>query len=281
MPPMWRSILATVGSNDHIVQLYREPEFLEDALRIWLNQSLEKDGGVLTLTTRESRPRIERALEDHGHHVDHLEEKGRLVMLDVDEFLERFNASGVPDPVVFNEIINQSMKQLRDACGHQPIHAWGEAVETLRRRGQAHEASLLEVLWTEATQAHDFSLLCSYNLDILDLNTHQGMMAELTEAHTHRLVDPYPERLDEAVHHALDELYGEAAARLIWTGHHHHGSLALDPSTGACILEFAISTQTREQVEELFTTTRKHYNAHKNGHKNGHTPQIVTPHTPM
>lgn len=262
---MWRSMLAPNGANNHITQLYREPEFLEEALSIWLTGSLQKGGGALILATQKHRTLIEKVLENKGLDPGELQAKNRLVMLDVDLFLDAFLETGIPDPAAFDAAIEESIQRLRAACGDKKIHAWGEAVEVLRQRNQYNEASLLEELWNEATDIHGFSLLCSYNVDNLDPRTHQGMMAELTGAHTHRFAEPDDLRLNDAVHQAIHELYGEAAASLIWAAHKKPTLPNNKTPIGQRILDHSTRNHSQEQAKRLFDETRKRYETADSG----------------
>ena len=255
---MWRTLLGEAGPGEHITHYYRDRSFLHDALGIWLAAPLRQNGGAVALTTPENWELINTAIRAQGLTSDRLVKQGRLVRLDVDDFLERFLESGRPAHDVFLDMMEPAIEGLREVNGEGQIRAWGEAVEILRQRGETGAAMDLEEMWNQAVERHGFSLLCSYNVDNLEPSTHRQEMIRLTQAHSVLVPEKDYARLNHAVDRALVDIFGDDGACTLWAKMWQEGIFRSHMPTGQTVLSF-FGQHRPAEAESLFGRVKRYF----------------------
>jgi PAS domain S-box-containing protein len=150
----------------HVVQFYRDDEFLIDALSRFIGTALGAGEGAVAIATRSHLEELDFRLAARGLDIAAIRETGRYTTLDAAETLSTFMIGGQLNPDRFFETIGTQIEfarakaEIRDA----PVALFGEMVALLWARGE-HEAAIeLERLWNELGQKHSFHLRCSYSL---------------------------------------------------------------------------------------------------------------------
>lgn len=216
IPRSWRELALDPGSERHVVQLYRDPEFLQDAVASWIHPPLARSGGAVLICAPANARRVREGLAAMGLDPSALEDDGRLLIVDADALMARFIIDGAPRRDLFMSLVRGLITQVRAAPGaSSEVRAWGEMVNLLWQRGQRVAARQLEALWNEAIDRHDVRLLCSYQVDNLSPDTHGEVLRDICEGHSHLIPEADYDALDAALAHALVEFYGEQEAGIV------------------------------------------------------------------
>jgi len=187
----WPDLLAHPG-HEHMVQVYEDPAFLEEAVTAYVAAGLRQGDAVLIIARPESRRRFARALQAQG-----LSSSGAVRMLDADETLDEFMVDGMPEWTAFHRACGGAIAELR--LQHPAVRAYGEMVDILWQRGQRPAAIRLEEFWNELGRLQTFSLLCSYALDPLAPESYGGALESVCRCHRHLIPTRDYTRFNEAV----------------------------------------------------------------------------------
>jgi hypothetical protein len=115
--------------------------------------------------------------------------------------------------------VAQAVARVRDACPRPraAVRAWGEMVNVLWKEGDLPAAQALERHWNDAIARNDLWLLCSYHVANLDEATHRGLLHDLAAGHGQLIPAEDYDGLERAVRAALEEVFGPAEARTLWS----------------------------------------------------------------
>lgn len=172
VPPLFPKIKSAGGSDQgHVVQFYEDDSALLDALAAFVGPALKADAAALVIATQAHREELARRLEAGGIDVAGAAERRLYVALDARETLSAFMVDGMPDPILFEELIVQRIRRAREAAGDENLRlvAFGEMVAILVLNGQPEAALELERLWTMLSKTYSFSLRCAYPMDQFNL----------------------------------------------------------------------------------------------------------------
>ncbi len=212
----WEELLRDPASERHVVQVYRDPSFLVRAVAAWALPPLSGEGGVVLVCTPRHAALVEERLRADGLDAAALRASGRLAVVDAEETLSSFMRDGAPDRAAFLQVASRLAGGVRAACGEgAEVRAWGEMVDLLAKRGQPEAAQRLESLWNEAIDAEGIRLLCSYEMDNLDPETHAGRLARACAGHSQLIPEEDPAAFDLAMSRALADVFGEEEAGLV------------------------------------------------------------------
>lgn len=216
-PPMsfrsWQELVEQPGADRHVVQLYRDESFLQDAVAGWLRPAVTGGGVAIIIGEADHAESVLARLRGLDAPVAQAEAQGRILVLDAEASLARFMTPTGIDAHAFDAFIQDTVTKARAArtAPEGEIRAWGEMVNILWREGRAACAQRLEALWNMAIDAHGFRLLCSYEADHLALDTSRRLH-DMCGGHSQVMAEPDYARFEAAVNDALVEIFGEDEA---------------------------------------------------------------------
>ncbi|HEX6391539.1 MAG TPA: EAL domain-containing protein, partial [Solirubrobacteraceae bacterium] len=119
------------------------------------------DGGAaIVVATPAHRHAFEQALRHSGIDVQAAIDAERYLTFDAAELLARFVVDGVPDALLFEDIVGSVLK--RAGAGSRRVRVYGEMVALLWAAGETAAAIALEGFWNHLAETHEFALLCAY-----------------------------------------------------------------------------------------------------------------------
>ena len=204
----WESQLRAPAPCDHFVQLYQDEAFLARAVFHFLGAGLAKSEAVVIIATPAHNALITDRLAAAGFDVPDLIARRQLVVLEAEQCLGQFMVDGLPDRVAFFTLVKSALDPIR-AAGFATVRLYGEMVDLLWDHNLAGTLEL-EALWGELVAEQGVSLLCAYQIDNFDRNSHQSILHRLCHCHSHVIpVEDY-ERFERAVTRAYADVFGTA-----------------------------------------------------------------------
>jgi hypothetical protein len=242
----WPELLKEPGRCDHIVQLYQDVEFLIEAVTDYISTGLHRGEAALIIATPEHRARFLQELEPA---------EDRLKLLDAEETLARFMASGMPEWKGFHETVGGAIAELR--VQYPAVRAYGELVDVLWQKGQREAALRVEEYLNELATLQTFSMLCAYYLDNLDSQAYGGPLESMCKVHTHLIPVRDYARFDRAVHEAATKvLDGPLAQILLSLSANHRPPTQMPPGQATLLWLRQNMPRTADRVlNELRTTS--------------------------
>jgi signal transduction histidine kinase len=152
------------ATDHHVVQFYEDASFLSDAVVRFLAAGFAAGAPAVVIATEAHRTGFVQRLNERGFDVERARAKGRLVLLDARETLNRFMAGGLPDWSRFKQVIGAVLEQSHRDGGGAQVRAYGEMVDLLWKDGNPQAALLLEEQWNDLGRDYPFSLLCAYEM---------------------------------------------------------------------------------------------------------------------
>jgi len=213
----WRELLRQPRLGDHVVQVYQDDEFLEEAVRGYLCPGLAAGEAAILIAVPEHRARF--ASLDPAAVA-----RGQVLLLDAEETLGTFMREGLPDGHAIHRVIGGAIAKLR--LDYPAVRAYGEMVDVLWQRGSREAAIRLEEQWNELMRLQTFTLLCAYRMDPLDPGSYGGPLESICGCHSHLIPARDYAHLDEAVAQAARDVLDEGLAGMLL-------SLAARSRTGA------------------------------------------------
>jgi signal transduction histidine kinase len=200
--PIPLSAHGPAAHRDHSVQLYERDDYLVDSLRAYVGEAIARGQAVLIVATREHRDALEQALREDGLALEALREQGSYRTLDAREALSTFLLDGVPDPVLFGEVIGHHVAEAA-ACG-DGLRIFGEMVALCWEEGNVTAALRIEEMWNHLAQSHTFELLCGYPLTSFEAAAEADSFDSVCALHSRVIPTESYMRLDtpeEQLHH--------------------------------------------------------------------------------
>src|SRR3954469_23572877 len=203
----WPELLRHPGATDHMVQVYRDREFLVDAVAQYVGSGLRLGQAAIVIARPEHRERFRQTLETEG-----LYPSPALKLLDADATLARFMVDGMPQWNPFHTLIGGAIAEMR--LQYPAVRAYGEMVDILWQRGEQQAAIRLEEFWNDIGQLQTFSLLCAYAMDPLRGETYAGLES-ICRCHTHLIPARDYERFNDAVQEASRKVLDQPLAQML------------------------------------------------------------------
>ena len=200
----WPELLRHPGARDHMVQVYRERDFLVEAVVQYIGSGLEIGEGAIIIARPEHRARFAQGLGD--------DVSPALKMLDAEETLGLFMVDGMPQWNAFHSVIGGTIAEMR--LQYPTVRAYGEMVDILWQRGEQQAAIRLEEFWNDIAQLQTFSLLCAYAMDPLRGDTYAGLES-ICRCHTHLIPARDYERFNEAVYESSKDILDQPLAQML------------------------------------------------------------------
>lgn len=218
----WPELLRHPGAKDHMVQVYRDREFLIEAVAEYVGTGLSLGEGAIIIARPEHRARFARAL---GHDVF-----PALRMLDAEETLSLFMVDGMPQWSAFHAVIGGTIAEMR--LQYPTVRAYGEMVDILWQRGEQQAAMRLEEFWNDIAQLQTFSLLCAYAMDPLQAANYAGL-ERLCRCHTHLIPARDYDLFNDAVYESSKKVLDQPLAQMLLSlaaSHRGHTEMPLGQS---------------------------------------------------
>jgi hypothetical protein len=218
----WPELLRHPGARDHMVQVYRDEEFLVDAVAQYIGTGLAGGEAAIIIARPEHRERFVRAIERDGAFYP-----AALKLLDAETTLAKFMVNGMPEWNAFHALIGGTIAEMR--LQYPTVRAYGEMVDILWQRGEKPAAIQLEKFWNEIGRLQTFSLLCAYALDPLHGDTYAGLES-ICRCHTHLIPARDYAELNEAVFEASLKVLDPQLAQMLLTlaaNHRPHTEMPL------------------------------------------------------
>ncbi|MDQ9171714.1 MEDS domain-containing protein [Oxalobacteraceae bacterium R-40] len=152
--------------DSHEVKFYEcHSDFINDVSSFLLS-GLHNNEVVLAIVARQHLKELQKDLKDRlGEWAySNFLKQGMCTILDAESTLERISSDGWPDEEKFNQVIGNSVAQLKE-LHNRPVRAFGEMVALLCAQGKPDAAIQLEQLWNALAKKYSFSLLCGYPLN--------------------------------------------------------------------------------------------------------------------
>ena len=160
------SIDAPLPSVDgHVVQFYADDKDLTHAVGNFLGEGLSAGDVVVVIAVQAHERAFRDRLQSQGFDVDDACETGSLLFLDATVTLSRFMRDEDPDPLLFEDVVGQVIRERLVRANGARVRAYGEMVDVLWQRGARKGAVRLEELWNDLRAQHPFTLFCAYSMD--------------------------------------------------------------------------------------------------------------------
>jgi hypothetical protein len=218
----WPELLRHPGAHDHMVQVYKDPAFLVDAVTQYIGAGLARGEAAIIIARPENRERFLRALEAEGAYPS-----PAVKLLDAQTTLARFLVDGMPEWTAFHATLGGTIAEMR--LQYPAVRAYGEMVDILWQRGDKAAALRLEEFWNEIARLQTFSLLCAYAIDPLHGDTYAGLES-ICRCHTHLIPARDYEELNAAVVEASCKVLDPRLAQMLLTlaaSHRPHTAMPL------------------------------------------------------
>ncbi len=145
--------------HQHIVHFYERDADLTGMLTAFVDEGLERGEQVVLLATEPHWSAVRRRLSFAARKEL---KRGRIVVADADEMLERITSGGVADPLRFRAVVGDGLARVR-----RPVRIFGEVAGLIAGRGELEAAVKIEQLGQQL--AHDWGahVACAYHLQHL------------------------------------------------------------------------------------------------------------------
>jgi hypothetical protein len=175
------------GHRAHAVQFYEHDAYLIELLSRFVGASLASGDSAIVIATPRHDDALTERLRSRGFDLRIPKSQGRYVPLDAAETLGKFMRHGLPDHVLFNELIGPIVEDARSAAagGRGRIAAFGEMVALLWSEGNIEAALQLEESWNRLADVYSFSLCCAYPMSGFLGNPHAAPFLKICAQHTH------------------------------------------------------------------------------------------------
>jgi DcmR-like sensory protein len=176
-----------VGHRAHAVQFYEDEAFLAELLSRFVGASLATGDSAIVVATARHRQALAERLKSRGFDLKVPEDQRRYIPLDAATTLSKIMRGGLPDQVLFNELVAPMVEDARDAArgGRGRVAAFGEMVALLWAEGNIAAALQLEELWNRLADIYSFSLCCAYPMSGFVGNPHAAPFLKICAQHTH------------------------------------------------------------------------------------------------
>ncbi|MGB2886073.1 MAG: PAS domain S-box protein [Candidatus Acidiferrales bacterium] len=130
----------------------------------FIGTALGAGDAAIVIATQEHREGLVQRLKARGLDTAKAVKQGRYIPLDAAETLSKLIVDGLPDKVLFADLIGGLVARAKAAAeGEQPpIAIFGEMVALLWADCKVEAAIRLEQLWNDLARTYSFSLCCAY-----------------------------------------------------------------------------------------------------------------------
>ena len=234
---IWQTLLNRPDPGHHLVQLYRDEDFLAQAAGRFVAEGLRTRECVIVVATGAHRELLLRELRRGGTDLKAALGQGRLQLLGARSALAILMKDGIPQWKLFRHILGGAV-----AAGirsHGRVRVFGEMVDCLWREGRLNAAALLEDFWNRLAREQPFSLMCAYRVDNLERRSYGGPLECICGAHSHVIPARDYAGFNSAVREAARDVLGTPLASMLTTLSRRHKPAAEMPLAQAMLLWLA------------------------------------------
>ncbi len=170
-----------VGSR-HIVEMFESTESAIDRVSAFVLDGLTEGDAVLLVLRLPHWNLISSRLTAENILVSDAIAGGRLTVLDAARTLTRILWHGVPSRGLFNEVVGQTVRQLKPEG--TPLRVYGDMVDILAADGFFQAACELEKLWSELTLRESLTVLCGYSASTFFNPDSSTVLGSICRSHT-------------------------------------------------------------------------------------------------
>lgn len=207
---LWWLPLERPAIGNHIVQTYDDPEFLAEAVAVYIDSGLRLNESVVLIGVPSHLTIFEKRLAASGWDVAGLKEKGQLISINGNWLLSLCATGSRLNAAAMQEAVVRILEDARCGGAYAKVRVFGEMVDVLYHQGQDQAAIRLERVWNDLLQTEPVSLFCAYRLDPLSKSVYSGFLQEVCRQHSTFIpVRDYP-GFETAVERAVQEVVDPA-----------------------------------------------------------------------
>ena len=180
---MTASFVSDPPRQAHLVHFYEEPDALFETVARFLSGGLDSGDRVIVIATAAHWDNIAARLDPSA--VSRALAAEHITRLDAHETLGKIMVGETVDTGLFHGLLERVVGGLRAGAPDARVRAYGEMVDVLWHAGRSSAALRLEELWGEASQRHDFSLLCAYAMGHFHDERDSAGFVGVCDRHTH------------------------------------------------------------------------------------------------
>ena len=173
------------GGNGHALQLHRNGDAFLDGLGDFFHLALQRGDATCLIATEPVRVGVSARLKKRGWDFDGSSVRGRHLVVDASEAIDRFMRDDAPDRDRLAEIAEE-LDHYRLTAAEGPVSrltVFGEMAGVLSLRGNAAAVVELEHSWTQLTHHLPFFTLCGYSTACFDDEMHSGLFSGVCAEH--------------------------------------------------------------------------------------------------
>src|ERR1700687_212726 len=170
----------------HGVQFYTDDAYLVNALSRFIGTALGAGDAAIVIATKPHREGLAQRLKANGLDTTAAIKKGRYLVLDAAETLEKFMVEGEPDWARFEAVISPFIMSVAELTEGETrrVAAYGEMVALLWEQGKIEAAIRLEELWNLLAEKHVFTLLCASPIRSFFDDKHSHPFSQICAKHS-------------------------------------------------------------------------------------------------
>jgi hypothetical protein len=212
----WQRFIENPQPGEHAVQILGDADFPTEALGRYVAAALRSGAPAVVISTAEHWQSLVQELRTQGWGPSALERERLLNHHNAEDTLEELMRDGSPDSEAWTRVIGGLIDEVAALFPSRTIRVFGEMVDILWARGEEQAAIAVEELWNDLARTRRLALLCSYRLDIFDLDVQQHALPDIFRAHSHARPTTNPSMLAEAVDRALTDVAGPRGAAHVY-----------------------------------------------------------------
>jgi hypothetical protein len=211
----WQTLLASLGPDGHVVQLYQDDGFFGDAVSHFVASGLAQGDAVILVATGAHWELLADCLSGKGLDVVALRRHGQLLLLDADATLPTFLVESLPDAPTFKALARATIAQARTGSQSGRVRWWGEMVNVLFVTGNGRGSTRLEELFDEVAHEETIAIFCSFLMDPLDAKMYEGPLQAVCGTHAHLIPVANEAHQTACVHRACLDVFGTVDGLLV------------------------------------------------------------------
>jgi hypothetical protein len=169
--------------GDHLVQFYKDEKFLIETVVNYSAPALMNGEGVLIIASKIHLDMIEKSLRELPLNTSLLRITGQLIFLNVSEILPTIMTNDIPNAAKFVEVIGSLLYEMKSRF--HSVKVYGELVQELWGQGNIYGTLALEKLWNSLLDKKEFTMLCTYSLDVVSEEKEGIAFSEVCQCHSH------------------------------------------------------------------------------------------------
>jgi len=159
----WRFALGGLAPGHHLLQVYKDPSAVEEAVSFFVRDGLSKGEAVLVVARQSRCENLRRRLKEDCPIPGGFLNANPPVFKNADALLKEFMNENRPDWELFKEKVGGTIQRAKGKSSK--IRIYGEMVDILSETGNKAAALRLEKMWNALASHHPFSLFCAYHED--------------------------------------------------------------------------------------------------------------------